>query len=124
MATVTFGTLWLNPADDLAAGRSFRIHEISAGPAVDAEPRRYAGGRIRLVVRAGTVKQTHQVKLKHCDRPAIRQLEAWTGVVLLVRDPTGRRFFGTYLDLKIEERPIGTADVMATFTEITVDEAV
>lgn len=124
MASVTFGRLWLNPADDLAAGRSFRLHEITAGPSLEGEFNRYAGGRIRLITRAGGAKQTHQVKLKHCDRAAIDQLEDWIGRVLLVRDPDGRRFFGAYLQMPVEERIIRTGDVSLTFTEVTVNESV
>jgi hypothetical protein len=123
MASVTFRTLWLSPADDLAAGRSFRLHDMRPVLTIPGEYRRYANGRTRLIKRAGQLRQ-EEVLLKHLDQASVQQLESWAGELLLMRDPRGGRLWGSYLEVSPAPRPIGTADVTLTFVEVTHDEAV
>jgi hypothetical protein len=123
MASVQFGVLWLAPAADLASGRPFRLHEMQPAPEVPGQFRRYANGRVRLVRQAGRLHGQSFV-LRHLDLESVRLVESWTGSLLLVRDPQGRKFYGSFLNPQIAPRPVGTSDMTLTFTEVSFSEAV
>ena len=60
-------------------------------------------------------------------RSSASTLDLWRGRVLLLRDVSGRRVFGTFLSMTVEDifQPAGTRHfVTLTFTEITYSEGV
>ena len=125
MASVSFDDLWLNPVDDLGSGRPFHLHGLIQQPEVQGEFRLYAGGRQRLIIRAGGLKEApYTVTLKLCDAAEVAQLRAWAGTVLCVRDCNGGKFFGAYLKPQIEWVLADTANVTLQITEVSHDEAV
>lgn len=125
MATVTFTRFWITSQTDLTDGYGFRLASLESDPQPTAEIRRYGGGRWRLASMPGVQNQT-PVTLRCYTRDEVAWLEAHTAQVVLFRDPRGRKFYGTYLDVKISESPSPDAPVMVTLTpqELTVSEVV
>lgn len=125
MASITLRTLWLTSTSDLSDSLSFpMLAKLTVTPAKPGETRRYANGRIRMVTRAGRA-QSAAVTLPACDREQVQWLDEHTGQVLLVRSKDGRKFYGAYFDLTLDEHGYeDAADVALTLDEVTVDEAV
>lgn len=126
MATCTFTRLWLNPATALNTGVGFRLAAdgLESDPQVDVTLNTYAGGRVRAITGP---QRTHQVPVTlRCDtRTQVHTLEKWQGTLVCARDPKGRKFYATYSDLKVVERP-GQDSATATLTlqEVSHSEAV
>lgn len=127
MASVILPDLFVNdPSDPSQPYRWYLSTEgLTASPERPTEVRRYAFGRFRAITRRRS-QQHLDVSLEAVDRETVHQVEAWEGVTLLVRDPTGRRFFAVYTGPTINEygNGSGLADVSLTFVEVTVSEGV
>lgn len=125
MAQVPLYTLWVSDATDLSTSYEWPLTPdgLQAAPHKAGEVRRYALGRLRIVAQA-TAQNTLDVTLSPVDRATVRRIEEWQGRPLLVRDPTGRRFFGTYFGPQVTEHGDGsdTAEVSLTFLEVTIVE--
>lgn len=128
MASVTLEDLFLHEADDNSIFITAVLtgeHERTSKP---GEVRRYAGGRLRSVTRAGS-SQTLDVELRLADRADVDQLRAWveTGTQLMYREPLGRKLWGAVFGLDVKELPgVGgdVADVSFTFEQTSFTEAV
>lgn len=124
MASITLDTLWINDAADLSQRWSLPLVELAAAPLVEGSVRRYAGGRFRSVTRKGTQRGL-DVLLDPCDRDTVALIERYIGKPLLVRDPTGRKFFAVYYAPDITEHDDGTgAAVRLVLMEVTLTEEV
>jgi hypothetical protein len=121
MTSISLTGVWLSPVSDptdvLTLNRGVSVSD-SAGVRGDFRP--YAGGRVRLISRAGSVKSV-QVSVMHADRTTREALDALTGVPLMLRDGRGRLVFGSYLSLEVEEQQgLPYCDLSFTLTEITI----
>lgn len=126
MATVTLGTVWLNLAADPSVYLSLpTMASLSATTAVPGEVRRMANGRMRSVTRAGSARGA-EVDVENATRAEIDWLEAHVGDLVCVRDDRGRKFFGVYYSVPVEEmlgQP-GYGGVSLSLAEVTHSEAV
>lgn len=127
MARVNLPGLFFNavadPADRLAV-----LHAGDLSRAVEAPGRvvRGAGGRVRVVRRAGAAREW-SLRLDFLSREQVRWLESHVGELLCVRDVRGNKVFGVYLGVQVDDVPMPDglpADVSLTVTEITHSEAV
>lgn len=125
MASVELGELYLHDATDL----SDYIHSDGFGgldeeDAVDGEFRQYSAGRVRLIRRAGEPREVN-VTLPAVSASDVEWLRVHKGRTLLLRDPRGRKMYGTFLRLSIPERhgPL-RPHVSFRFVRITHTESV
>lgn len=122
---VTLRTVWLNDADDLSDLVTFpTMSKLVAGRAAMPEVRRLAGGRHRLIRRAG-VARTFTLTLPACDRAQVDWLEAHVGELVCCRDDRGRKVFGTYLQVDVTEfrTDPDLASCAVTLREVYHDES-
>ena len=96
--------------------------------------RTYAGGRRRSVISAGEVG-TFKWQYRLVPRSTVDTLHSWIGQLVQVRDTRGRRFFGTFFALAVEEVTMlgawcppelvnGAWHVGVDLTVVTTDEGV
>lgn len=105
-ATVRFSWVHLidpaNPQVQVCAGvgkYSGEFTPLSYAGQRDGEVRQYGDARLRIVL--GPAQSfTSQVPLAVCTDTQVRQLRAWKGTLLLLRDGSGNRQFGTYLSMQ------------------------
>lgn len=98
------------------------VRERSTAP---GSVRSYANGRQRSVSSAGVLR-TLDVELELLDdRPTLAALRSWQGRTVLYRDARGRRVFGAFFDLSVDESVVADlAAVSLTLTEVSYVEAV
>jgi len=125
MASVALSTLWLSDAADLSDFISFPLmSKLTPTEEINGDFREYAGGVQRLMTRPGEVT-TVPVTLTCCDRAQVNWLRAHKGRVLLVRDNTGRKVYGAYKALSMDEDGAhDVADVDLTISSLFFDEEV
>lgn len=125
MAVLHLPSLVLSDPYDASDAQDFlTMNSLKATTETSVEVRRYANGRTRLVTRAGQ-PQSMQVSLPLLTRTQVRWLTERAGKVLLVRDPTGRRFYGVFSTPTFDERVWDeTADTALTFLEVTLADVV
>lgn len=123
MATVNLASVVLGPVDDLAAQVALEVTSLREQDAVSGAVRTYAGGRRRSVTRAGTLRTFPITADVLRDRLQLDLLRSWKGRLLLLRDPRGRKVFGTFYDLDVEENiTTDLAFVALTLHEVTFSE--
>lgn len=122
MPSVSFGTLWLNPASDLTAGMSFPLNSLERDPLMQVSSRLYAGGNYRMITTPGR-QQTAKVTLGFCTDAQTAFLEANQGVLVCFRDPRSGKFFGFYEAPTFTPRFIaGSWSVPFTVQQVTWSE--
>ncbi len=123
MASVSLDTVWLSSASDLTDNLATdSLATLTLAPVTQGTVRLYANGRTRAIAQAGK-SQHASVQILACSRADIAWIEAHAGVLVLVRDPLGRKFYGIYYAPTIIERPVElTADVALDLTEVTHSE--
>lgn len=125
MASVTLLGVYLAPVADLTTQLHLNAGvELSDAPHSRVEARSYSAGRVRMITRPGQDRSL-TVSVRRIDRATREQLEAWTGVLLLLRDGRGRKVYGFYATPAFAEQPgepISAASL--TFVQITHDESV
>ena len=124
--TVTFQDAWLTDVANPTISVHASYPERGSSPATAGEVRFYAGGR-RLVITSANRSLTFPLTLQLLSDGDLDLLELWAGRVLLLRDGAGRRVFGTYLSLDVEdfwdaEGTLHNAGIV--FTEVSYQEAV
>lgn len=120
MATVTLRGVYLARVSNLADLLVLNAGVTVAGvESKRGEFRTYAGGRVRLITKAGRGR-TVQVSAAHTDRPTRERLNAWAGELLLLRDGRGRKMYGSYLELAAADQP-GPGLCTVTFAFVAVD---
>lgn len=124
MSAVTITRLWLNLAADPDDVRGFRLASFRPADATRGEVRTLAGGRRRLILREGSERQYVAV-LRHPDADDRAWLDDHRGRLLIVRDPDGGKFIGTYLTFdRTRSRFAVGEDIELTLTDVTHSEAV
>ena len=124
--TVLFEDAWLTDVANPSVSVHASFPERGSNPAIAGEVRFYAGGRRRVITSANR-SATFPLTLQLLSDADLDLLDSWAGRVLLLRDGAGRRVWGTFLALDVEDfwDPEGTLhNVGLTFTELTYDEAV
>ncbi len=123
--TVDIDDLWITDVATLASV-TVPFRERSTTSETDGAIRFYAGGRARGITNAN-LKRTFPLTLEWLDDADLALLDSWRGRLLLLRDGAGRRVFGTFLALAVDDLWPATGIlhlVSLVFTELTYDEAV
>lgn len=121
--TLNLQTVWLNLASDLTDMVSFpSMASLSFAKAAQPEVRRLAGGRHRLLRRVGDVR-TFSLSLPGIDRDQVAWLEGHVGDVVCVRDDRGRKVYGTYTQVEVQEYSTRPDLAAASLTLVEVHHA-
>ena len=125
-ASITLKTVWMNLQTELTTPRNFPAMS-SLKPTVKqpGEVRTYAGGRLRLITRAG-IARSYVLTLPACSRDQITWLETNAGQLMCVRDDRGRKIRAAYFEVPVDEIPTDPTlgDIVLTLSEVTFSEAV
>ncbi len=124
MPSVVLDTVWLNAAANPSDYASFPLMAaLTVTTAKAGEVRQYAGGRTRLVVKAGTPR-TIALDLPELDRTQVTWLEGHVGQVVCVRDDRGRKIWAAYLTAGVDEtQGDTTGGASITLVEVSFTEA-
>jgi hypothetical protein len=124
MASVTLHRSFLAPAADLSAVLVFFSSGRAENLSVPGEVRRYAGGRLRIVTQAGAATRL-SVTARAVSSADLQTMRDLAGAVVLFRDAWGRKMYGAYFDLDVDDyRDRSGHDVKFVLTEVTYSEAV
>ena len=125
MAVITLSEIWLHDGEDLADYvQSYGFASEDESHAVAGQVRTYANGRRRIIRRAGTATSV-SVTLPSTDRTTIDWLRERAGQTLMLRDPSGRKVWGTLFSVSVPEK--GSAqlpDASFSFESVTASEKV
>jgi hypothetical protein len=125
MATVLLETVLLAPASDLSAGVELDVSAVGEQGGRRGDVRWRANGRRVAVTRAGqkvSIPLTFDVV---ADRALLAKIRSWEGVLLLYRDPRGRKAWCVFWQPDIEENvAVDVATVSLTLEELSYSEAV
>jgi hypothetical protein len=123
---VVFTDLWLTDVSNPSVSVHASFTERVASTSVAGQVRTYAGGRRRVITTpADTV--AFPLTLQAVTAAEVAVLEGWRGKVVLLRDTSGRRVFGSFMALDVRDTwtvdgPL--ADVGLTVTQVDYSEAV
>lgn len=125
MASIRLDTVLLGPVDDLTSQVRLDVASLRERDGKAGEVRTYANGRRRHVARAGRQRTvTVQAEVLR-NRVLLHSLRSWEGQTVLLRDPRGRKVYGVFFDLEIDENiTADLATVSLTLTETTFSEVV
>lgn len=127
MASVSLGALWFHDVSDLSDFVTVEVAELVERPNTESPIRRYANGVLRLIQVAG-LRRAYSVFCPLVARATADQLREWTGQVLMLRDPLGRKMFGRFEEAMFRELPMidteTVFEVELTFDEVTHSEEV
>ena len=123
--TLTLSDAWIT---DVATSVSLNVpfRDRLATSAVEGAVRFYAGGRARVITTANNVR-TYPLTLEWFNDTDLATLDSWRGRLLLLRDGAGRRVFGTFLAMSVDDLWPASGvlhGVTLTFQAITYSEAV
>lgn len=124
MASVTLDRVWLNDAADLDDSVSFYTQGRGDQQALSGSVRQYANGRARLITSASSSLSVPftAVALEWAD---VQWLRDHIGRVVLFRDKPGRRVWGVYLSVDVDDRRKQESfDVKISLQRLSYDEAV
>lgn len=126
MSTVNLGAVWLNKASNLTDSQRFdNVTGLQAIKANDGDVRALANGRLRMVTTT-TLQRQYALTLELATRTQIDWLEAHVGELLCARDDRGRKVYGTYFEVSVDEviERSDYGNVSLRFTEVTHSEVV
>ena len=140
MASVTLNAVWVALVTDLASpivagsmgslGASSMSGGMSSTPRTDARTtaggvRQYANGNFRAISVVGTAI-AYNFTLREVTMADVETLEGWLNQVVLLRDRTGRRWYGAYSAITIIDYPGGSQlhDAAMVFNRVTYSDAV
>ena len=104
MAEITLIEMWLHPASDLATSLNVALNQFSAAePSVAGSSEMFANGNLRYVRSVGD-KTTIRVALVELTYDDFLILKGWVGILLLYRDPKGRKLYGTFSKLNTSDK--------------------
>lgn len=112
MAVAILSDLWIHLASGLSTFVRVYMGSLSEESGISGEVRRYANGVFRSVSAAGVVRSV-EVELPYLDRVDLGILESWVGQPVMVRDPLGRKIFGTFFMVESSELPIGAVGTVS-----------
>lgn len=125
MSTVTLTGVWLSLAADPSEYRAFPyVTALQPSTAVQGVVRLLANGRERVVRRAG--RSTPMTLTFETTQADVSWLEDHVGETVCVRDDMGRKFFGAFFEVLVQEdtvdrdRPV----VSLTIRSVSFSEAV
>lgn len=125
MAQVTLDDVWFHLPDQPSSFVRATLTSEREITTRSTQVRNYAAGRRRAITRPGT-SRTLFLGLDLAERVDIVQLQAWEGAVVMLRDPRGRKLWGIYDGLTVDELSgqEQVANVTLVFVEVTWDEAI
>lgn len=124
MASVVLDRVWLNDAADLSDSLSFQSSNRGDRERVGGSVRAYANGRQRLVSTATTTLTLPLVAVA-VSWADVEWLREHAGRLLLLRDKPGRRVWGTYFSVDVDDRARQEShNVQIEFQRLSFDEAV
>jgi hypothetical protein len=125
-ASVTLKTVWINLATDLSQYQNFSsMSALKVQSDQPGEVRRYAGGRLRIVRRAGILVRSISCTLPACSRAQIAWLESNVGQILCFRDDRGRKIWATYLSMPVDENQFNNeGNITLSLSEVTFTDVV
>lgn len=125
MASVNLDRVWLALASDPDTGLSFRSIGKTDSTSTPGDVRRYSNGRLRLIRRPGPA-QTIGVTARLLTREQTELLQDLAGQVVLLRDNRGRKLYGVYLTVDVDDLKARAAgqDVTLQIQQVTYSEAV
>lgn len=123
MASISLDTVLLGPVADLTSQVRLDVASLRERDGKSGEVRTYANGRRRAVARAGRLRTVVLQAEVLRNRVLLDALRDWEGQTVLLRDPRGRKVYGVFYDLEIDENiTTDLAIVSLTLTETTVSE--
>jgi hypothetical protein len=124
-AVTTLKTVWINLASDTTQFQSFSLmSSLQVTTEQPGEVRQYAGGRLRIVRKAG-LRRAISCSLPECSRDQIAFLEANVGQVMCFRDDRGRKIWATYLVAPVSENAFNiNGNVTLALNEVTHTDVV
>lgn len=103
MTTISLDHVWINLSADPSVYQEFpNMAELSVTSSTAGEVRQYAGGRRRIVRRAGRARSV-SLTIPYCDRARIEWLEENAGELVCVRDDRGRKIWGVFFEVAVQE---------------------
>ena len=125
MASVTFGTVWVQSAADLSDGGGLGLRAWSSPSSAVVEVRRRAAGRLTAVSRPGVARKV-MLTVAIDTRDDLSWLESMCGELVLVRGARGQRVWGVFDLVEGPEQvyPEFPFLVQLTVSEVTVSEVV
>lgn len=124
MAIVTLYTVWLNSITEPSDYATFpTMSALKISPSKDGKVRRLANGRLRAVTHEG-IARTAALTLPYCDRDQVTWLEDHVAELVCVRDDRGRKLFGMYFSVNLDEARYSTefCNASVTLNEVTHSE--
>jgi hypothetical protein len=100
--TVVFKDAWLTDMTDTSVSIHASFPDRSKTASTGGAVREYAGGRRRIISNARKAA-TFPLVLQLLDDADLEQLIAWQDHVVLLRDPVGRRIFGAYSSVDVDD---------------------
>lgn len=125
MASVELQSILVAPVSDLSATVALEANTTDETTSRPLDVRAYAGGRRRVIRRAGTDRVV-MVGCPYVERAAWRSLVDLVGELVLFRDTRGRKVYGVFGDVQAGET-LGAdllESVTFTVTEVTYSEVV
>lgn len=123
MATLNLTKTFVNLLASGAAVSGQTGRGRGEGYAAPGEVRTFAGGRRRSIVSAGELG-SYEFTMLRLTRTDVETLRQWVGQTVQVRDNKGRRFFGVYYEVKIDEYLDPKYNVSIKLTVVTQAEGV
>jgi len=123
MAVLNLETAWVNLASDLSQSLALWSADWSDGRSVPGDVRTYAGGRRRVVSRAGKLRNL-SVTFPTVTGAQVETLVGWAGQTILLRDKRGRIVWCVYFSVSVSDRRDGTYDVTVQVAEVSGSAAV
>jgi len=117
MASVLLETAWVNLASDLSQSLALWSADWSDDRSVPGAIRTYAGGRRRVVSRAGKLRNL-SVTFPTIIGAQVETLVGWAGQTVLLRDKRGRLVWCVYFSAAVSDRRDGTYDVTVQVSEV------
>jgi hypothetical protein len=122
---VAFAGTWVTDPTTGASVQAFKVDRKETDTLTGARVAVYAGGRTRVITTPADSRVSAVVfrAVSETDKDTLRD---WRGRVLLLRDPSGWRRWGSYLAVDVS--PIAkmqpTYDVAFTWTDLSYTEGV
>lgn len=120
MSSVTFEDIYIYVESDMSDYQQFTYYQpVREWFDNDGTVRRYAGGRVRSVTRAGKFRKVY-VELAWVTREQLEWLVDNVGVLMMLKDNKGRVVFGVYSQVNIlDQRVFDEAIVSIVLDEVT-----
>jgi len=123
VATVLLEKAWMNLASDLSQSLALWSADWSDNRSVPGDVHTYAGGRRRVVSRAGKMRNL-SVTFPVITSAQWETLVGWAGETVLLRDKRGRIVWCVYFSVSVSDRFDGTYDATVQVSEVTASAEV